>query len=261
MPEQNEEVKDEVVEDQQEEIQSPDPIEEEARAHGWRPKEEFDADPKNEGKKWRDADSFMDRKSFFDKIEAISHENKTLKKGMQALGQHYENVEKTAYAKALAELKAQRRQALEDGEHAKAEDIRDQMDEVKQAMQNVKPVVQVDGPPAEFVEWKERNPWYKTDDPMTRYADSLGRDLSAEGKDPATVLKEVEKKVREAFPEKFRNPRRDSAPEMVQGGRKADTTKGFRLTPDEERILNTMIKGGAPITREQYIADLKAQRG
>jgi len=250
-------------EQQEEQTIEMTPVEVEAAEHGWRPEVEFKAESKNDGKKWRSAEDFMDRKSFFDKIESVSAENKNLKKGMQALGQHYTTVEKAAFTKALATLKAQRMQALEDGEIVKAEKLRDEMDDVKEKINTVvSPVPVEEGPPAEFLQWKEKNSWYKRDDRMTRYADAVGRELQSAGKTPDQILKGVEREVKEAFPEKFRNPNRDRAPEVVPSeGRKAsggDT--GYRLSKDEERILTNMIRGGAPITREQYIKDLKASR-
>lgn len=253
----------EPVQEQNEEVQSePSPIELEARAHGWRPEEEFKAEAKNQGKKWRTAEDFMDRKSLFDKIESVHQENKTLKKGITNLSVHYQNVEKAAYAKALAELKKERLQALEDADLVRAETLRDEMDEVRDKMNAVQPPVTVQEPPAELVAWKQENDWYQRDDVMTTYADGLGQKLLSEGKPPSQILKEVERKVRENFPEKFRNPNKDTAPEVVSSGRRATAASGgFRLTADEERILTTMIKAGAPITREDYIKDLKALRG
>lgn len=260
MPEGSEEPQQE--EQQQEASPQPDPIEIEARQHGWRPKEEFEADERNAGKKWRTADDFMDRKSLFDKIDAVQQENKTLKKGVQNLSQHYQQVEKRAYEKALADLKAQRIAALEDEDLVRAERIRDEMDEVKEKMNKVQPPVTISEPPSELIEWKSQNTWYQRDDVMTNYADGLGNKLLAEGKAPGEILREVERRVRQAFPEKFRNPNKDTAPEVVGSGKRATAGQGtFRLTEQEEKILNTMIRAGAPITREEYIRDLKAQRG
>jgi hypothetical protein len=247
--------------EQNEEVVAPSPVELEAREHGWRPKEEFEADEKNAGKKWRTAEDFMDRKSFFDKIDTVNQENKTLKKAVQQLSIHHANVEKIAYKKALEELKAQRKAALEENDLVKAEEIRDQMDEVKEQINNVAPPVQVQEEPPELAQFKARNTWYQKDRALTRYADSLGRDLIAQGMSPAEILKQVEEAVREDFPEKFRNPNRDEAPEMVTSGRKSVPTERFRLTEDEERVWKNFEKAGVPMTRDEYVADIKKLRG
>lgn len=237
------------------------PIEIEAMENGWKPEEEFKADPKNEGKKWRSAEEFMDRKSLFERIEVGNHEVKQLKKTLQQLSQHHANVEKRAYEKALADLKAERKVAIQENDMARAEEIRDQMDDIRDKINEVKPPVDIPaGPPPELVEFKTRNSWYQRDDAMTRYADSVGQELFNQGLPPHKVLEGVEKRTREAFPEKFRNPNRESAPEMVPSGKRAGSTTGFRLTDEEEKIVKNFVATGI-MTRDQYVAELKKLRG
>jgi len=235
-------------------------VEVQAMELGWRPEEEFKADPKNEGKKWRSAEDFMDRKSLFDRIETGNHEVKQLKKTVQQLAEHNAKIEKIAYEKALAKLKEERKAALADNDLVRAEEIRDEMDEVKDKMQTVRPVPVVDEAPPALVEFKQRNTWYQRDDVMTNYADGLGNKLLAEGKSPDVILKTVEAKVREAFPEKFRNPNRESAPEMATSSKRADPTRGFEMSEQERKIMKNFVAQGI-MTEEQYKADLKKLRG
>jgi hypothetical protein len=239
-----------------------DPVEQEARSHGWRPKEEFEADEKNTGKRWRTAEDFMDRKSLFDKIDEVKNENKTLRKGIQSLAEHNAKVEKSAYEKALATLKAERQQALDDEDLVRAERIRDQMDEVKEKMDSVQaPAVAVETPPA-IQEWKQANPWYQKDEVMTVYADGIGNRLAMQGMPPELVLKEVERRVRDNFPERFRNPNKDVAPKVEVGvGARASRGPRFEMTDDERRIMNNLIRAGAPIKEDEYIAQLKKLKG
>lgn len=237
------------------------PIEIEAMENGWKPEEDFKADPKNEGKKWRSAEEFMDRKSLFDRIETGNHEVKQLKKTLQQLSLHHANVEKKAYEKALADLKAERKVAIQENDMARAEELRDEMDDIRDKINEVKPPVEIPtGPPPELIEFKTRNSWYQRDDAMTRYADSVGQELFNQGLSPSKVLEGVEKKTREAFPEKFRNPNRESAPEMVPSGKRAGTTTGFRLSDEEEKIVKNFVATGI-MTRDQYVAELKKLRG
>lgn len=245
----------------QDDVPEVNPIEEEARAHGWRPKEEFEAEEKNAGKKWRTAEDFMDRKSLFDKIDAVTADNRNLKKGIQTLAEHNAKIEEAAYKRALESLKAERKQALEDADLVRAEEIRDEIDEVKEKMAQAQaaPPVVPEVPPA-LAEWKAQNPWYKKDEVMTVYADGIGTRLAQGGMPPELVLKEVERRVRENFPDRFRNPNKDVAPKVEVGGKRGGGER-FRLTEDEERAMNAMIRAGAPITREKYIEDLKKLRG
>lgn len=237
------------------------PAEIEAMESGWRPEEEFKADPKNEGKRWRTAEDFNDRKSFFDKIEESKRETKQLKAALQQLSGHHANVAKLAKEEALKELRAERKAAAADNDVTRVEEIRDREDALKAEIAQIKPPVQVSTLPPEYLEFERRNSWYKKDDRLTRYADALGRELVQEGsKTPEQIFKAVEKEVRETFPEKFRNSNRDDAPEMVPSGRRAPETKGFRLTDEQERIVKTFVGQGI-MTREQYIAELKKLQG
>ena len=247
-------------EGQEEQSPEPNPIELEAMENGWRPEEEFKAEPKNAGKKWRTAEDFMDRKSLFDRIEAGNRETKQVKQALQQLSSHHANVAKIAKEEALKELRAERRVAAADNDYAKVEEIRDREDELKAEIANIRPPVEVQQEPAEFTEFKTRNSWYQKDAKLTRYADSLGRELLQQGKTPAQIFAEVERDVRETFTEKFRNPNRDDAPEMVPSGKRASSPDRFRLSDDQEKIVKSFVSQGI-MTREQYIAELKKLQG
>lgn len=237
------------------------PAEVEAMESGWRPEEEFKADPKNEGKKWRSAEDFNDRKSFFDKIEEGKRETKQLKAALQQLSGHHANVAKVAKEEALRELRAERKAAAADNDVTRVEEIRDKEDALKEEIAKIQPPVVVPEEPAEFVAFKSRNTWYQTNVKLTRYADALGRDLMKDGNmSPEQIFKAVEKDIRETFPDNFRNPNKDDAPEMVPSGRRAVNTPGFRLTADEEKVAKNFAATGV-MTYDQYVAELKKLRG
>lgn len=237
------------------------PVEQEAMQHGWRPKEEFDAVEANAGKKWRTAEEFMDRKSLFDKIDAQHREIKDLKRGLNGLAEHNTKIEKAAYQRALQDLRAERKAALEEGDVLRAEELRDQMDEIKEKAATVVPQPAVPEVPQELLNWRNENPWYEKDQVLTSFADGLGQRLMRSGRSPVEVLKEVERQVRENFPEKFRNPNKGNAPQMESGSRRTQKADTFRLTQEEERTMRTMIRAGAPITEADYIAQIKKLRG
>lgn len=239
------------------EAPQPSEIELEAMAHGWRPKEEFD---ESSGKKWRTAEEFMDRKPLFDKIDEQHRRLKTLEQGLNALAQHNKKIEESAYVRALNELKKERKLALEEGDLVKAEEIRDRIDEVKEQSQ-AQPAPQQPQNDPRFEAWVEKNKWYTTDPMLKKFADGVAFDLRGQGvNDPVEFLNSIEREVRTTFPQKFRNPNKDLAPGMESGRGKAKSD-GFSLSADEERMINQMIKAGAPISREEYVAQLKAQRG
>jgi len=248
-----------------EETQTPEvpEVEQQAMEHGWQPEEAFKADPKNSGKKWRPAEEFMDRKSLFDKIEDQHKELRTLKKGIEALTQHNKIIEQTSYERAIKELRAERRKALEDGELTKAEDIKDQIEEIQKTQtQAANQPQQTEHP--EFTQFKQNNDWYGKDVKMTAWADGMGALLARQGKSPSEVLADISKTAREEFPEKFsrRNPNKEDAP-AVGGGSTKRTSGGdtFKLTDMEQRIMDNLIRAGAKITPEEYKAQLKKSKG
>jgi type II secretory pathway component PulM len=250
---------------QEEQVPEADPIEQRALEMGWRPKEEFDGDEVD----FIDAKEFVRRKPLFEKIEHQSRELKAVRKALDAFKQHYTTVQKTEYEKALRDVKAAQKQALTDGDldkyHALGE-AKDQVElEARQALEAAEQI-QVENPatphPA-FAQWVSRNPWYASQQHMRVYADEVGVRLAQAGVSPEEVLKQVEIEVRKEFPTKFRNPKKDDAPSVegksqTRGGSKA--SDNVELNDQERQIMNTLVRGGH-ITKEKYLADLKAAKG
>ena len=236
-------------------------VEQEAMQHGWKPEAEFDS---KTGKKWKSAEQFMELKPLYDKIDEQHKEVKNLKRGLEAFGKHYNKLEQAAYERAMTELKSARTVALEEGDLVRAEAIRDEMDE-KKLEATRRPVVEVpqEDRTAEMNSWRKTNDWYEKDEDMTAYADGVGNKLLRSGKDPSEILAEVARKTRAAFPHKFRNPNKESAPRVESGstGKSRGGSDTAGLTATELQIMESLIKSGAPITREVYINDIKKSRG
>lgn len=235
-------------------------VELEAMKHGWKPESEFTPKP---GRKWKSAEKFLEDKPLYDKIDEQHKVIKKLERSTDMLRSHYEKVEKAAYERALAELKAERKAALEEGDLVRAEEIRDQIEETKQAAPRPQPVQPDPDLSSEMDKWKERNDWYEKDEDMTAFADGLGNKLLKSGKNAKEILETVEAKVRTAFPTKFRNPNRDTAPRVEGNSRKGKSggSETDFMTPDEIRLMENMLKAGVPITREEYIKDMKKVKG
>jgi hypothetical protein len=234
-------------------------VEQQAMELGWKPQDQFD---ESSGKKWRTAEDFMDRKSLFDKIEDQHKRIRTLEKGLNAHAEYNARIEKAAYDRALKDLKQERRAALEEGDTLRAEDIRDQMEELKEKAKEVSaPVLPATDLPEPIKQWRQKNDWYEKDQVMTNFADGLGNRLVAQGVPPSEILQIVEREVKENFPAKFRNPNKDNAPKMETGNKKPTAADTFRLTAEEEHMMEAMIRAGAPIKREEYIAQIKKSKG
>lgn len=252
------------------EPKQPSGVEQKALDMGWRPREEFDGDEED----FIDAKEFIQRQPLFDKITAQSKELKNLKRSLEDFKGHYTKVQETAYQKALKELKTEKRQALVDGDIDKftaLEEAQEQVESEKTAfIEKQTAVVQEDSYNPEFQSWINKNSWYSTQPHMQAFADDVGAQFKYQvqvGKmTPADVLKEVEKQVREEFPNRFRNPNKDK-PSSVEGSSgKSGKSPEFELSDMERRIMNNLVNTKGPdgkplVTKEKYIADLKAVKG
>lgn len=231
-----------------------------ASDEGWVPEEEWTGDKD----KWRPAKEFLDRGELFKKIDDQNRTVKELKRALDDMKRHHVSVRETEYARALQALKLQKKTALDEGDSATVIRLDDQIDLVKTEQTRLAYTAQqpeVEELAPQFVRWVDNNKWYETSQPMKAYADALGRDLAAAGMKPDDVLKEVEKQVKQEFPNKFRNVNRDK-PNSVEGSstRGGKGTDSFTLSDEETRVMNRFVRQGV-MTKEQYIKDLKSVKG
>jgi hypothetical protein len=251
----------EQVEQKPEELSN---IEQRALEMGWRPKDEFDGSEDD----FIDAKEFVRRKPLFEKIENQSRELKAVRKALDAFKEHYSTVKKTEYERAMTNLKASQKQAVADGDIERYHMLSEAHDNLKEEatkFEKEQSQIQVQDPVAphpHFVAWVDRNPWYASQAHMRVFADDLGVRLAAQGMNPDEVLKKVEQEVRKEFPTKFRNQNKDNAPDVSGKSNPGRTPKNeeIELTEQERTIMTTLVRGGH-ITKEKYIADLKAAKG
>lgn len=250
-----------VVEGQEQEAPQLTEIEQRALEMGWRPQSEFNGDAVD----FIDAKEFVNRKPLFDRIESQSKQLKNVSKALDALKQHYTKVQETEFNRALSTLKAERRSALQDGDGEKFDKLDDEIKDVEKQLVDVKananvPAVQEETQHPEFVAWAAKNQWYSSTGYMRSFADEFGNRLAQQGVSPSDVLKQVEQAVRKEFPQKFTNPNKQDAPD-VGSSRQGSASRGssMELSDQERRIMNTLVQGGH-ITKEKYLADLKAAK-
>lgn len=233
-----------------------------AIAQGWVPKDEWDGHGK-----WRDAEEFLDRGELFSKIDEQNRKLRNTEQTLEQMKVHLKKVRETEYNRALATLKAQKKAALEDGDADRVVEIDDQIADTKvkaaHEMQQIEARQQAQaGPDVHFVAWVNRNQWYQNDRAMRGAADAIGEELAQSGlRNPTDILAEVEKRIKKEFPHKFNNPNREKAGSVDGGGNsKGQKNDSFQLTPEETQAMNKFIRAGL-LTKEEYIADIKAQRG
>lgn len=241
-------------------------VEQQAVEAGWVPKEEYLSRDGAEEHKWVDAGEFLRRGELFKKIEDQSKQLKDVRSALNEMKKLHSQVREVEYKRALDTLKAQKKQALEDGDADAVLAAEDRIELVKEQVKQMQaePAARDDAGAEhpEFVAWTEQNNWYKSSAPMKAFADALGQDLARAGNSPSEVLRKVAIEVRKEFPHKFRNPNQDK-PGAVESGKGTGTSRagGFTLSDEERRVMHTFIRTGVFKTEKEYIEELKKVRG
>lgn len=238
-----------------------DPVEEQARAQGWVPEEEYQGSGK-----WRTAQEFVDRGELFGKIESQNKELKSIRETLAMFKDHHSKVQEAAYKKAVNDLKAKKKEALVEGDADLVIEVDEQLADVKQQQQAMQrqaaaPAPQEEHP--EFVAFKNKNAWYETNRAMRGWADGRGDELVSQGKSPSEVLRIIANEVREEFKSKFENPNR-SKPGAVetsatrQGSR---ASEAYEPTEQERSMAKKFVKSGLFKNEKEYYDDLRSLNG
>lgn len=246
----------------EETVVQPTAVELEAMESGWVPKDKYAGDEH----KWVEAGEFLRRGELFSKIDQQNRKIKDFEKALDEMKKLHKNVAEVEYKRALESLRTQKKTALEEGDAEAVIAADERIDLIKEqqreAQRAPQPTSEDGSNHPEFVQWAERNNWYKTSSPMKAFADALGADLARAGNSPSEVLRKVEAEVKKEFPHKFSNPNRDKpgAVESSTGGGTSNKSS-FVLSDDERRVMNTFIRTGVFKTEKEYIDELKKVRG
>lgn len=240
-------------------------VESRARSEGWVSKEEFEANEKNVGKKWRPADEFLERGEIFNTMKSLRHELVSIKKDFTALAEHHKKVAKTEFENAVKALKEQRKIAAEEGDTAAVVQISDKLEDIKEAFkeEQVANAPQQGVHPA-FPVWIEENPWYQSDPELRGAADAAAQAYVL--KNPNSpfedVLDYVSKRIKEKFMKTEPKPRAATV-ESASGG--IPTKQKGKITKadlsDEEKEVMTMLVKRKVVTEEEYMNELAKVKG
>ncbi len=227
-----------------------------AREKGWRPKEEFEGN----AAEWVDHEEFHRRTPLFDKI---SKQNKTLKDlnaKIIALVEHNQNLEKRTREKVLAELKQQRKEAVQYGDTEAFDEVEKRIEEVQAEELSLKiddepaaPAEPVQEIPQPIKDFAERNDsWFEKDKEMTDYAVYKVQSLTNQGIAINDALEQAEAAVKATFAAKLApaasrtNPNK-SRPSPVLSGSTESRPKGKQfsdLTSDQKQVWYAMKNSG-----------------
>lgn len=247
-----------------EQIEQENPIEQEAKAQGWVPQDEFKGDPS----KWRSAEEFVERgkqitpilkernEKLVRDIERLNSKLESQSEAVQELMQYYSKAEQRAYQKAFNELKSKQREAVEVGDTEAYEAAEREIDELTKTPppQPKAPKAQNE-PPAEYFDFLEENKWYAEDRELAEYADFIGTRLVGTVKSNKDFYAEVAKRVKARYPEKFDNPKR-SAAQAVEGAGSPPKAKGRGyndLPADAKAQCDRFVKEIPGFSKDEYM--------
>lgn len=228
--------------------------EDSARAKGWRPKEEYVGDGD-----WVDAEEFLRRKPFFDKMSQQRQEIKRLQRTVESMATHYHKSVAAAVDKAVKNLKVERREAIElgDADRVDAIDAEIAYQQQQMAAQPANTVA------PEIVDWVAENPWFNNDSDMRSFAVAFNENyLKANPNDIAASLDKTLSAVKKAFPEKFEQPvRKPIAPASpVESGAVAHKPAKYdvnRLTSEQKAAYNAYVKQHKIMSHDEYFQGLE----
>jgi len=257
------------------EIQEPkeNKIETIAKEMGWVSEEDFNGDKSD----YVDAETYIRRgRDIQDNMRKSLKEQRQqlndMSESIEALKSHNEKVYKAAVSKLkleLTTLKAQKKEAIEDGNVNKVNEIDEQIDFVKGSIDTKEPEKSKKGDEkpeltSEFKVWIGKNPWYETDDEMATVADNIAREYK--GISFQRLEKLVDKKIKEAFPDKFpstNTTKQTDAVNRVEGSSRRQAGTKFTeadLSESQRTIMNQFVRQGI-MTKKQYIEDIASMAG
>lgn len=244
---------------------------ERAKMTGWTPKEQFRGDPE----KWVPAEEWNRRtdeimpilKSTNQKLESELTSTKTelqnLKKVVKQMADVNNKVGEREYQRALETIRKEQKAAVENGDGDKWEELEKQKDTLEKPQGVNIPdadTTQSTDAQKKQQEWMDKNDWCTPENPeLYGYAQYIGNTLVARDGEPKLEhLDEIEKQVKEKFPDKFSNKRRET-PSVDTGDtppEKAGSKKNYNALPKEAKEQCDKLVDEIPgYTREQYVKD------
>lgn len=243
----------------------------EAELLGWVPKDQFRGNEDD----WIDADVFVKRgkeinpilrknnETLLKKLNAKDAEIAEIKAAVEEFRKYHEETEARAYKRALDDLKAAKKQALEEGDHEAVVDIDEEIADLKEAKKTTPSSPEPEVPSYKtdpiYIGWEADNQWIVGDTAMQRAAEQAAELMRIRGNTSVgrDFLDQVTEKIKEAFPEKFSNTRRNQASPVEGGGNGSTRTgkKTYADLPAEAKKACDRFVAQKLMTREQYLAD------
>jgi hypothetical protein len=256
----------------------------EAESQGWVPKEKFRGNETD----WVDADVFVKRgreilpilrKNNENLMRELNHTKEQLKEFREA-AEEFKKFQKDSYERKvaeyetrLAEIKASRAQAINDGDGQKVNALDEALDTVKEEIKEAKQAVKeaakpVSDPVPSSIDpalqvWLDKNKWFGNDRRLTAIANGVGESLRLEqptlkGQEFLDRLDEI---LKEEMPDKFggETKKKASGSPVESGAGRASRSGGSsrsydNLPPEAKAACDRFVKQKL-MTKEQYVAE------
>jgi len=195
-----------------------------------------------------------------ERFDRASNKTKALEQMLEAVSAHVSKVEKVAYDRAIADLKQERRKAIEDGDADRVDEIDDEIAKVADDIRAEVPKKQEISD--ELQQWVTSNStWFNKDAAMTAYASVVSEEYRRDNPSStdSDMLAHVDNEVRQRFPEKFENQKRKTPPPVETGGSGGSGgSKGYSrndLNEEQRKVHDYYTKSGT-MTSADYIKSL-----
>jgi len=238
-----------------------------AMAKGWKPQHEWTGNQDE----WRSAKEYLDRSSFFEKINSQKRELEEMRRFQQEAKEHLRKLRESQEQDRLDKLTYQKREALEENDIETVMATDTKIRHVEKELQDIKEETPYNPDQAQsdqmFNEWKDDNPWYEADTELRTLADALG--LSFRQANPNAQAQEVynyvTEKVKAVNPNKFspnnNNPQSRAPNSTTQQPPRSATKHGktYRdLSDDQYSIGKKFVRLGLYPDIQGYVNDLVA---
>jgi len=233
-------------------------IEQSAIEKGWNPEGV-------EGKKNLSAEEFLDRQSLYDDLHSLKRQNKRLQSDIENIAKYQKDIREDERRKVIEELKFQKKEALDVGDHDKVIEIDEQLADARETAKREDAEAQTN---EDFDVWVVENAWYNDDSDLRDEADVYGEAYWRRNptKSRSEVYDAVSKHIKRAYGEKFENPKRakPSAVEPASGTPRKPRVKSkynaSDLPADQRSIMKTILRT-TDMTEEQYLKEYFAMNG
>jgi hypothetical protein len=218
----------------------------EAKEQGWNP--DYDGPNKT------DAKTFVERGEQIAGI--LKSKNKKLEDRLNRLeaanakfGEFHKQTvaeQKERSAAKIAELEEKLAQSITEGDGQTYTQVSREIDSLKSQPMGEAPDQQAYAQMAEA--WVADNPWYNENPKLATFADGLSERVAGSGFSGKAYFSELTRRVKEAFPDEFKNPNKETA-QAVESGGKVSTSdskaKTFDNLPDDAKIAcDQFVDGG-----------------